>query len=67
VIYLCIKLELSLTSLQQSFSLLDVANSHTATPAMDHIDKVPAASSDSPHQFSLAIHAALAIGKKAMN
>jgi hypothetical protein len=31
MIYLCIKLESSLTSLQQPFSLLDVANSHTAT------------------------------------
>jgi hypothetical protein len=36
-------------------------------PAMDHIDKVLATSSDSPHQFTLAIHAALAIGKRAMN
>lgn len=36
-------------------------------PAMDHIDKVLATSSDSPRQFSLAIRAALAIGKKAMN
>ena len=36
-------------------------------PAMDHIDKVLATSSDSPHQFSLAICAALVIGKKAMN
>lgn len=34
---------------------------------MDHIDKVLATSSDSPHQFSLAIRAALAIGKRAMN
>ena len=36
-------------------------------PAMDHIDKVLTTSSDSPRQFSLAIRAALAIGKKAMN
>ena len=34
---------------------------------MDHIDKVLATSSDSSHQYSLAIRAALAIGKKAMN
>jgi len=42
-------------------------NLATVIPAMDHIDKVLATSSDSPHQFSLAIRAALAIGKKAMN
>lgn len=34
---------------------------------MDHIDKVLATSSDNPYQFSLAIRAALAIGKAAMN
>ncbi len=34
---------------------------------MDHIDKVLTTSSDSPHKFSVAIHAALAIGKAAMN
>ena len=34
---------------------------------MDHIDKVLAMSSDSSCQYSLAIHATLAIGKKAMN
>ncbi|KAF8257404.1 hypothetical protein EI94DRAFT_1495747, partial [Lactarius quietus] len=39
----------------------------TVIPAMDHIDKVLATSSDSPDQYNLAIHAALAIGKKAMN
>lgn len=42
-------------------------NLATVIPAMDHIDKVLATSSDSPRQFSLAIRAALAIGKKAMN
>ena len=36
-------------------------------PEMDHIDKVLTTSSDSPRQFSLTIHTALAIGKKAMN
>lgn len=36
-------------------------------PAMDHIDKVLATSSDSAHHFTVAIRAALAIGKKAMN
>ncbi|KAF8263597.1 hypothetical protein EI94DRAFT_1596475, partial [Lactarius quietus] len=39
----------------------------TVIPAMDHIDKVLATSSDSPDQFNLAIRAALAISKKAMN
>ncbi|KAF8256681.1 hypothetical protein EI94DRAFT_1488774, partial [Lactarius quietus] len=39
----------------------------TVIPAMNHIDKVLATSSDSPNQFNLAIRAALAIGKKAMN
>jgi hypothetical protein len=34
---------------------------------MDHIDKVLATSSDSPYKFSVAIRAALAIGKKVMN
>lgn len=34
---------------------------------MDHIDKVLATSSDSPRKFCLAIRAALAIGKAAMN
>lgn len=34
---------------------------------MDHIDKVLATASDSPYKFSLAIRAALAIGKTAMN
>jgi hypothetical protein len=34
---------------------------------MDHIDKVLATSSDSACRFTLAIRAALAIGKKAMN
>lgn len=42
-------------------------NLATVIPAMDHIDKVLATSSDSPYKFSLAIRAALAIGKKAMN
>ncbi|PPQ83589.1 hypothetical protein CVT26_001414 [Gymnopilus dilepis] len=39
----------------------------TVIPAMDHIDKVLATCSDSPHQFSPAIRAALAIGKNALN
>jgi hypothetical protein len=34
---------------------------------MDHIDKVLATSLDSPYNFSIAIRAALAIGKIAMN
>lgn len=34
---------------------------------MDHIDKVLATSSDSPYKFSVAIRAALAIRKAAMN
>jgi hypothetical protein len=34
---------------------------------MDHIDKVLVTSSDSSHQFTLSICAALAIGKRAMN
>ncbi|PPQ81717.1 hypothetical protein CVT26_007779 [Gymnopilus dilepis] len=42
-------------------------NLATVIPAMDHIDKVLATCSDSPYQFSPAIRAALAIGKKAMN
>ena len=37
-------------------------NLSTVIPAMDHIDKVLATTSDS-HQFSLSIHAALVIGK----
>jgi hypothetical protein len=36
-------------------------------PAMDHIDKVLATSSDSPHQFGPSIRAALAVGKNTMN
>ncbi|KAF8265275.1 hypothetical protein EI94DRAFT_1438756, partial [Lactarius quietus] len=39
----------------------------TMIPTMDHINKVLATSSDNPHQFTLAIRAALAIGKRAMN
>jgi hypothetical protein len=42
-------------------------NLATVIPAMDHIDKVLATSSDSPYKFSIAIRAALAIGKIAMN
>ena len=34
---------------------------------MDHIDKVLTSSSDSPYKFSIAIRAALAIGKQTMN
>jgi len=34
---------------------------------MDHIDKVLASASDSPFKFSIAIRAALAIGKNAIN
>jgi hypothetical protein len=34
---------------------------------MDHIDKVLASASDSPYKFSIAIRAALVIGKNAMN
>ena len=34
---------------------------------MDHIDKVLASASDSPYKFSIAIWAALVIGKNAMN
>ena len=49
------------------FFLCDTPNLATVIPAMDHIDKVLATSSDSSHQYSLAIRAALAIGKKAMN
>ncbi|KAF8264389.1 hypothetical protein EI94DRAFT_1503973, partial [Lactarius quietus] len=39
----------------------------TVIPTMDHINKVLATSSDNPHQFTVTIHAALAIGKRAMN
>ncbi|KAF8256686.1 hypothetical protein EI94DRAFT_1454581, partial [Lactarius quietus] len=42
-------------------------NLATVIPTMDHINKVLTTSSDCPHQFTLAIHAALAIGEKAMN
>lgn len=42
-------------------------NLATVIPAMDHIDKVLATSLDSPYNFSIAIRAALAIGKIAMN
>ncbi|PPQ97651.1 hypothetical protein CVT26_002435 [Gymnopilus dilepis] len=42
-------------------------NLTTVIPAMDHIDKVLATCSDSPYQFSLAIRAALAVGKAALN
>ncbi len=34
---------------------------------MNHIDKVLVTSSKSPYKFSLAIHATLAVGKKAIN
>ena len=34
---------------------------------MDHIDKVLASASDSPYKFSVAVRAALVIGKNAMN
>jgi len=34
---------------------------------MDHIDKILATSSESPYKFSLAIRAALAVGKNAIN
>jgi hypothetical protein len=34
---------------------------------MDHIDKALASASDSPFKFAVAIRAALAIGKSAMN
>lgn len=34
---------------------------------MDHIDKVLMSASDSPYKFSVAIRAALVIGKNAMN
>jgi hypothetical protein len=34
---------------------------------MDHIDKVLTSASDSPYKFSVAIRAALVIGKNAMN
>ena len=34
---------------------------------MDHIDKVLASASDSPFKFSVAIRAALVIGKNAIN
>jgi hypothetical protein len=37
-------------------------NLATVIPAMDHINKVLATSSDSPHQFSLTIHAADKLG-----
>jgi hypothetical protein len=36
-------------------------------PAMDHIDKVLTSTSESPYQFSMAIRAALTIGKKVIN
>jgi hypothetical protein len=49
------------------FFLQGTLNLATVIPTMDHIDKVLATSSDSPHQFSIAIHAVLAIGKKARN
>ena len=60
----------SLPDLQRRHTLFfsrGTPNLATVIPAMDHIDKVLATSSDSPRQFSLAIRAALAIGKKAMN
>jgi hypothetical protein len=41
-------------------------NLATVIPAMDHIDKVLATSSDRS-QYSLSIHAALIIGKNAIN
>ncbi|KAF8266554.1 hypothetical protein EI94DRAFT_1585120, partial [Lactarius quietus] len=44
----------------------ETPNLATVIPTMDHIDKVLATSSDSPHQFTVTIQAALAIGKKAM-
>jgi len=34
---------------------------------MDHIDKVLASASNSPYKFSVAIRAALVIGKNTMN
>ncbi|PPQ81292.1 hypothetical protein CVT26_015194 [Gymnopilus dilepis] len=49
------------------FFLRATPNLATVIPAMDHIDKVLATCSDSPYQFSPAIRAALAIGKKALN
>ena len=42
-------------------------NLATVIPAMDHIDKVLATSSESPYKFLLAVRAALAVGKKAIN
>ncbi|KAF8258177.1 hypothetical protein EI94DRAFT_1624240, partial [Lactarius quietus] len=39
----------------------------TVIPAMDHIDKVLATSSNNAGQFNLTICATLAIGKKAIN
>lgn len=41
-------------------------NLATVIPAMDHIDKVLATTSDS-HQFSLPIRASLVIGKNTIN
>ena len=42
-------------------------NLATVIPAMDLIDKVLTTSSISPSKYSLAIHAALFIGKKTLN
>jgi len=42
-------------------------NLATVIPTMEHINKVLTVSSDSPYKFSIAIRAALAIGKIAMN
>lgn len=40
-------------------------NLATVIPAMDHIDKVPATSPDSPYRFSPAICVAFTVGKNA--
>jgi hypothetical protein len=42
-------------------------NIATVIPAMDHIDKVLATTSDDSRQYSLPIRAALVIGKNAIN
>ena len=49
------------------FVLQETPNLVTVIPAMDHNDKFLTTSSDGSHRFSIAVHAALAIGQKAMN